>query len=109
DQLLQQVARRLERCVGTVDLVARMSGDEFTLLLESVDPGAAAARARQIAAALAAPYRIGPHTVSTGASIGLVCSHPRLLTADDYLRAADTAMYQAKTGSAGLCVLATEP
>ena len=104
DQLLQQVARRLERCVRTVDLVARMSGDEFTLLLESVDPAAAIARGRQIAAALAEPYEIGAQTVTTGASIGLACSHPRLVTGDDYLRAADTAMYQAKSRSLGLCV-----
>jgi len=104
DQLLQQVARRLESCVRAVDLVARMSGDEFNVLLESVDPAKAAERAGQIAAALAAPYEIGTHTVSTGASIGLVCSHPRLVTSDDYLRAADAAMYQAKSQSLGLSV-----
>ncbi|MET0329117.1 MAG: diguanylate cyclase [Luteimonas sp.] len=104
DQLLQQVARRLEGCVRAVDLVARMSGDEFNVLLESVDPADAAARARQIAAALAAPYRIGTHTVTTGASIGLVTSHPDLQTSDDYLRAADAAMYEAKSLPSGLRV-----
>ncbi len=108
DQLLQQVARRLERCVRAVDLVARMSGDEFIVLLESVDPAAAAERAGQIAAALAAPYDIGAQTVITRASIGLVCSHPGLATSDDYLRAADAAMYQAKTQSLGLCVFPVE-
>lgn len=109
DQLLQQVARRLERCVGPVDLVARMSGDEFTVLLESVDPTTAIARAWQIEAALAAPYAIGTQTVTTRASIGLVCSDPGLPTGDDYLRAADTVMYQAKTRSLGLCVFPVEP
>jgi len=106
DQLLQQVARRLESCVRTVDLVARMSGDEFNVLLESIDPAEATERARQIAAALEAPYEIGGHTVRSGASIGLVCSAPGLATIDDYLRAADAAMYQAKSRSMGVCVFA---
>lgn len=104
DQLLQQVARRLESCVRAVDLVARMSGDEFNVLLESIDAADAADHARQIATALAAPYRIGTHTVTSGASIGLVVSQPGLATIDDYLRAADAAMYQAKSRSLGLSV-----
>lgn len=104
DQLLQQVARRLESCVRSVDLVARMSGDEFNVLLESIDPAEASQRAHQIAAALAAPYVIGTHTVISGASIGLASSASRLATVDDYLRAADTAMYQAKSQSLGVCV-----
>ncbi|KRB28720.1 sensor domain-containing diguanylate cyclase [Acidovorax sp. Root70] len=104
DQLLQQVARRLESCVRAVDLVARMSGDEFNVLLESIDLAEASQRAQQIAAALAAPYVIGEHTVISGASIGLVSSASRLATVDDYLRAADTAMYRAKSQSLGVCV-----
>ena len=60
--------------------------------------------AQQIAAALAAPYVIGEHTVISGASIGLVSSASGLATVDDYLRAADTAMYRAKSQSLGVCV-----
>ena len=104
DQLLQQVARRLESCVRSVDLVARMSGDEFNVLLESIDPAEASQRAEQIAAALAAPYVVGEHTVISGASIGLVSSASTLATVDDYLRAADAAMYRAKSQSSGVCV-----
>lgn len=104
DQLLQQVARRLESCVRSVDLVARMSGDEFNVLLESIDPAEASQRAEQIAAALAAPYVVGEHTVISGASIGLVSSASTLGTVDDYLRAADAAMYRAKSQSSGVCV-----
>ena len=104
DQLLQQVARRLESCVRSVDLVARMSGDEFNVLLESIDPAEASQRAEQIAAALAAPCVVGEHTVISGASIGLVSSASRLATVDDYLRAADAAMYRAKSQSSGVCV-----
>ena len=104
DQLLQQVARRLESCVRSVDLVARMSGDEFNVLLESIDPAEASQRAEQIAAALAAPNVVGEHTVISSASIGLVSSASRLATVDDYLRAADAAMYRAKSQSSGVCV-----
>ncbi|MBU0889972.1 MAG: PAS domain-containing protein [Gammaproteobacteria bacterium] len=104
DQLLQQVARRLESCVRAVDLVARMSGDEFNVLLESIDPAEASQRAQQIALALAAPYVIGEHSVISGASIGLASSASKLATVDDYLRAADTAMYRAKSQLLGVCV-----
>ena len=104
DQLLQQVARRLESCVRAMDLVARMSGDEFNVLLESIDPSDATDRARQIAAALAEPYEIGTHTVTSGASIGLVSIEAGFATVDDYLRAADAAMYRAKSQALGVCV-----
>jgi diguanylate cyclase (GGDEF)-like protein len=104
DLLLQQVARRLETCVRAIDLVARMSGDEFNVLLESVDPADATDRARQIAAALAAPYPIGAHEVSCPASIGVVVSQAGFATTDDYLRAADAAMYRAKSQRLGVCI-----
>jgi diguanylate cyclase (GGDEF)-like protein len=90
--------------VRAIDLVARMSGDEFNVLLESVDPADATDRARQIAAALAAPYPIGAHEVSCPASIGVVVSQAGLATTDDYLRAADAAMYRAKSQGLGVCV-----
>ena len=106
DQLLQQVARRLESCVRAVDLVARMGGDEFNVLLESIDHAGASERARQIAATLAAPYRIGTHTVTSGASIGVVSSQVGFATTDGYLRAADAAMYLAKSHAVAVCVLA---
>ena len=108
DQLLQQVARRLESCVRPIDLVARMSGDEFNVLLESIDPAGAADRARIIAAALAEPYRIGLHTVTCGASIGVVGSQTGLASTDAYLRAADAAMYRAKSKRLGVWVHSQE-
>jgi diguanylate cyclase (GGDEF)-like protein/PAS domain S-box-containing protein len=108
DQLLQQVARRLEACVRPVDLVVRMSGDEFNVLLEFVEPPDAADRALQILAALAVPYRIGAHSVSASASIGVVTSQPGLTTVDDYLRAADAAMYEAKSQALGVSVFPHE-
>lgn len=108
DQLLQQVARRLEACVRPVDLVARMSGDEFNVLLEAIDPAEAIERACQIAAALDASYEIGGHAVTISASIGLVSSEAGMVTIDDYLRAADAAMYRAKSRALGVCVFLPE-
>ena len=103
DQLLQQVAQRLESCVRAVDLVARMSGDEFIVLLESVDSAGAIVRAQQIATALASPYQLGTHTVTSSASIGVVTSEAGFATTDEYLRAADLAMYKAKNNSVSVC------
>lgn len=108
DQLLQQVARRLEASVRPADLVARMSGDEFNVLLESVDEPTAAARVRQIAEALSAPYRLDGQAVEVGASIGVVVSQPGLSTTDDYLRAADAAMYRAKSQRLGVCLFTAD-
>lgn len=102
DQLLQKVARRLESSVRPSDLVARMSGDEFNVLLEALDPASASARVKQIAATLAAPYELDSHTVTVGASIGVVISQAGLATTDDYLRAADAAMYRAKSERLGV-------
>jgi diguanylate cyclase (GGDEF)-like protein/PAS domain S-box-containing protein len=104
DQLLQQVARRLEASVRQADFVARMSGDEFIVLLESVDPDDAAKRADFIHRALSKPYQIEDDIVNCSASIGVVGSQTQLASADDYLRAADAAMYRAKTHHLGVSV-----
>lgn len=110
DELLEQVARRLESSVRTTDLVARMGGDEFNVLLESADETSATARAKQIAEAISAPYQIGTdnviRTVTSQASIGVVCSQTAFATTDDYLRAADAAMYHAKSNRLGVYVFA---
>jgi diguanylate cyclase (GGDEF)-like protein len=97
DALLQQVARRLEASVRQADLVARMSGDEFVVLLESVDLLHAKLRAEHIASALSAPYQLTDGVVASGASIGVVGSEAAFETVDEYLRAADSAMYDAKS------------
>jgi diguanylate cyclase (GGDEF)-like protein/PAS domain S-box-containing protein len=104
DELLQHVARRLESSVRSTDLVARMGGDEFIVLLELVNLANATEKAKQIAAALGAPYQLGAHNVKSGASIGVVGSEAGFKTTDDYLRAADAAMYQAKSDGSGVHV-----
>jgi diguanylate cyclase (GGDEF)-like protein/PAS domain S-box-containing protein len=97
DELLRVVAARLQDEIRDEDIVARMSGDEFTVLLEEIeDEGEAARVAQRMIAAIRRPIDLGGHQVFVGASIGIVLSHNGQDKADDLLRDADLAMYRAK-------------
>lgn len=101
DQLLIEVARRLQQCVRDVDTVARLGGDEFLILLsESTNPRDAAARVAQACIdALAAPLSIQEHQVSIGVSIGIAYAEDGAtegLMAERLVGMADLAMYSAK-------------
>jgi len=97
DEVLKEVARRLLTCVRGPDMVARLSGDEFAILLEDVPiPATAAKVAQRVLSALAVPARIGHTDLAFSASIGIAFGDPRYETADEVLRDADTAMYRAK-------------
>lgn len=96
DQLLIEVARRLQASARTTDQVARLGGDEFVLVCESIgSPQQAQALAGRILDALGQPFRLCDRDIRIGASIGisfgLDCS-----TGDELLREADQAMYRAK-------------
>ena len=75
DQLLLSVATRLRQCVDAADMVARFGGDEFCILLRSVQSRADAERlAVGVIEAIQQPYAVEGHTISIGASIGLAVS-----------------------------------
>ena len=79
--------------------VARMGGDEFTIILDDLrDPSDAVLVAGQILTALAEPVLFEGQEIITSASIGIVCGAARYAEARDLLRDADAAMYRAKTG-----------
>jgi diguanylate cyclase (GGDEF)-like protein len=97
DQLLGAVARRLEGCLRGGDVLARMGGDEFTILLEEVDGECGAtAVAQRLLAALDLPFTILGREVYASASIGIAITQTGHDTPEDVLRDADIAMYRAK-------------
>ena len=102
DQLLIEVARRMQKSLRPGDTIARFGGDEFTLLLEDLKTESEAIKiAERILRELALPFDIGGHEVFTSASIGLTPSTIGYKHAEDMLRDADTAMYCAKASGGG--------
>jgi diguanylate cyclase (GGDEF)-like protein/PAS domain S-box-containing protein len=102
DRLLIETARLLESCLRSADTVARLSGDEFTILLDDVKGLTDATRiADRVQDLLNNPFDLDGHVVTISASIGIVMSSPEYRSATDLLRDADIAMYRAKeTGKA---------
>lgn len=97
DQLLIKIARRLESCVRPGDTVARLGGDEFTVLLDYIhDFDEAEVVAERIHCALERPFNLDGQNVFSSASMGIAQSSAEYESAEDILRDADTAMYQAK-------------
>lgn len=97
DELLRAVARRLEACLRPEDTVARLSGDEFAILLESITEASDAGRvAERIEEALSFPINLAGAEVVTSASMGIVTSSMAHDQPEQLLRSADMAMYRAK-------------
>ncbi|HRA46500.1 MAG TPA: EAL domain-containing protein, partial [Thermomicrobiales bacterium] len=103
DHLLRTVARRLEQCVRPNDLVARLGGDEFIILLDAVHTtDEAIAVADRILHDFERPVPLGAgRDVHAATSIGIVRPTAEHLTAADFLRDADTALYAAKEHGRG--------
>jgi diguanylate cyclase (GGDEF)-like protein len=102
DLVLRETAKRLTKTTREVDTVARLGGDEFVVMLEDLSevPEVAAARAKMIAekilTAIGHPYQIVGHECFITLSIGITVVGNRQESADEVLRQADVAMYQAK-------------
>lgn len=104
DQLLQQVADRLENCVRSSDTVARLGGDEFVVLISAVENDHAVGTVvMKILEQLAVPYRIDKHEVYTTSSIGISLYPRDGHDAEELLKNADMAMYQAKEAGRNTC------
>jgi diguanylate cyclase (GGDEF)-like protein len=97
DQLIVELARRLQGCLRQVDTVSRFGGDEFAILLDGIkDPSDAIRVAEKIQDELLRPFELGGHEAFTSASIGIALSSAGYDQPDLILRDADTAMYRAK-------------
>ena len=97
DQLLQAVALRLSACVRSSDTVSRLGGDEFVVLLSEDNSAEDAARtAEKILNALAGAHTLGEQQLHVSTSIGISIYPTDALNAEDLIKNADTAMYQAK-------------
>jgi diguanylate cyclase (GGDEF)-like protein len=103
DALLRLVANRLRHCLQADDLVARFGGDEFQVMLRTPsDPAHVGHIAERIIERLSQSYRVDGHIISIGASVGVAVTTGQVTNADDLLRSADVALYQAKSGGRGI-------
>lgn len=104
DVLLEHTAVRLRECVRPCDVVARIGGDEFVVLLNELGPNPASAAkhslkmAEMIREALTTPLDLDDQHYTITASMGLTLVTGSETSSLDLLREADTAMYRAKTG-----------
>jgi diguanylate cyclase (GGDEF)-like protein/PAS domain S-box-containing protein len=98
DILLKEIARRISAIVRGTDTVARLAGDEFTIILPDLPDGSAATPIiRSLLARIAAPLQLGEESVEVSASIG-VALYPRDAdSAESLLVRADQAMFAAKS------------
>tara|TARA_R110001592_G_scaffold57839_1_gene175788 strand:+ start:316 stop:1875 length:1560 start_codon:yes stop_codon:yes gene_type:complete len=97
DLFLIEIAERLRSCVRDNDVLARLGGDEFVVLLDSLKPDDAEEVASRIISSIEKPYTIEGNTLYSNASIGIALSNRHYNSADEILRDADAAMYQAKS------------
>ena len=118
DQLLVMVANRLRVVVAAEvsdndlrrPLVARLAGDEFTLFFAAMASASEIERvARRIALAISEPFELHGHSVDIGASIGVAICPDHGTSIETLMRAADIAMYRAKSRGGGQhCMFSTE-
>ncbi|HEX6741482.1 MAG TPA: EAL domain-containing protein [Sphingomicrobium sp.] len=110
DQLLIMVANRLRVVVNAEftgsarnrPLLARLAGDEFTIFFPEVEEVAEIERlARRVVLAISEPFELSMHSVDIGASIGVALSPDHGMTIEALMRAADIAMYRAKSLGGG--------
>ena len=101
DELLQQVAARLRSKLRDIDTLARMGGDEFGILLPTVNEKHAAMAARMLLQALRMPFQVAEQALDVGASFGIALYPDHGVDANLLIQRADVAMYAAKNSNSG--------
>jgi diguanylate cyclase (GGDEF)-like protein/PAS domain S-box-containing protein len=98
DMLLRQVAERISNAIGNDGFAARIGGDEFAIILRNLDDqNDVTSACARLLAKIGEPYSIGGVEQLIGASIGIALIPEDGTTADELLRLADLAMYEAKS------------
>ena len=102
DQLLKQVAQRLERGVGAAGRVGRLGGDEFQIILPGrIERPMLAQIAAHVIESVSQPYVLDGSRVMIGASVGIAIAPDDGVTSEALIRNADLALYAAKDGGRG--------
>lgn len=96
DQLIKAVGQRLKARLRPEDFLSRFGGDEFAILGVPARPEASAALAKRVAQAFASPFSINGQSIRVTASVGLAVAPDNGVTADELMRHADIALYEAK-------------
>ena len=105
DEMLNEVAGRIENVVRPGDIVARLGGDEFVIAItDMLRPGDAVNAARRLRKSLTRPIRVAGESVVITASIGIAIAEGDE-TPEDLLRDADTALHRAKNKGRDLAVV----
>jgi diguanylate cyclase (GGDEF)-like protein/PAS domain S-box-containing protein len=109
DLLLQQAAGRLTGCVRQGDTVARLSGDEFTVIIEDIaDPRDAALVAHKILRLITEPFVLNDHAASISCSVGVALYPADAGDSQTLIKLADAAMYRAKRQGRNACQFHSE-
>ena len=98
DRVLLDVARRIQGCLRSNDVLARVGGDQFAVLVHDADAGAAEATARRVLNVVAQPCNVDNAQFTLTCSIGVALCPQHGQSIDDLVRHAETAMRAVKVG-----------
>lgn len=102
DEVLFTVSQRILKSLRHGDIVARIGGDEFAILIQQVSKNEIAKILMRIQELIAVPIEIGKTKITIGSSIGLVYEVSKYLSSEHAIKDADAAMYEAKKDKSGI-------